>query len=257
MAAAEHKERLGQPAQSTCIRMDFSALEDAIQYKFQNVAFLERALTHKSYCYDCPDGPPLHYEALEFLGDAILGFVISDLLFQQIPSSTEGQLSKVKAHLVSAGNLLQFAQKLQLGQYLRLSHGEEKTGGRGKKALQVDAFEALIAAIYLDGGIQEARRFIASQFGDALHELAMESFTSPDYKSRLQERLHQLGHGEPMYTVLEESGPDHSKRFTVQVVSGRSVLACGEGSTKKQAQQKAAEAALLKLMESSASGTSQ
>jgi len=237
--------------------MDLHALEEAILYRFQNTALLERALTHKSYCYDFPDDPPLHYEALEFLGDAILGFVISDLLFEQIPSSTEGQLSKIKAHLVSAGNLLQFAQRLHLGEYLRLSHGEEKTGGRSKKALLVDAFEALIAAIYLDGGIDAARRFIASQFGPTLQQLGIETFTSPDHKSRLQERLHQLGQGEPSYSVLEESGPDHSKKFTVQVLSGSSVLAYGEGSTKKQAQQKAAEAALLKLTANSASGTSQ
>ncbi|MBI4455396.1 MAG: ribonuclease III [Acidobacteria bacterium] len=226
---------------------DFRLLEECLQYQFLNPDLLRRALTHKSYCYERLEEETGHYESLEFLGDAILGFVVSDLIFRHIPRSTEGQLSKIKAHLVSARNLIQFADKLQLGHFLRLSHGEEKTGGRTKKALLVDAFEAIIAAIYLDGGIEAARGFIERQFGSALRELGSQSFTSPDHKSSLQERLHQLGQPEPVYTVAHESGPDHRKHFIVQAMSGTDVLAQGEGRTKKEAQQNAAAAALKEL----------
>ncbi|HEV8130694.1 MAG TPA: ribonuclease III [Acidobacteriota bacterium] len=226
---------------------DLQALQQALQYPFKDPSFLERALTHKSYCYEHPDAGLFHYESLEFLGDAILGFVISDLIFRQIPLSTEGELSKIKAHLVSAKNLLQFALRLELGRFLRLSYGEEKTGGRTKEALMVDSFEAVIAAIYLDGGIDAARQFIEQQFSSSLQSLDSSSFTSPDYKSRLQERLHQLAQTEPIYLLAHESGPDHRKHFVVKVISGGEVLALGEGKTKKEAQQNAAEAALEKL----------
>ena len=228
---------------------DFQTLELALGYQFKNPSLLQRALTHKSYCYERPEEGSSHYESFEFLGDAILGFIISDLIFQQIPLSTEGELSKIKAHLVSARNLIQFADKLELGRFLRLSHGEEKTGGRTKKALLVDAFEAVIAAIYLDGGIEAARAFIEGEFGPSLQDVGLHTFTSPDHKSRLQERLHQLNHTEPAYVLLQELGPDHRKQFVMQVVSGTEVLAQGEGRTKKEAQQSAAEAALRKLGE--------
>ncbi len=228
---------------------DFQPLEQALRYQFKDPSLLQRALTHKSYCYERLEEGSAHYESLEFLGDAILGFVISDLIFQQIPLSTEGELSKIKAHLVSAKNLIQFADRLELGRFLRLSHGEEKTGGRTKKALQVDAFEAVIAAIYLDGGIEAARDFIQREFGPSLQDVGSHSFTSPDHKSRLQERLHQLNQTEPTYVLVEESGPDHRKYFVVQVISGNEMLAQGEGKTKKEAQQSAAEAALEKLSE--------
>ncbi|HEY3128817.1 MAG TPA: ribonuclease III [Acidobacteriota bacterium] len=228
---------------------DFRTLEQALRYQFKNISLLQRALTHKSYCYERPEEGSSHYESLEFLGDAILGFIISDLIFQQIPLSTEGELSKIKAHLVSARNLIQFADRLELGCFLRLSHGEEKTGGRTKKALLVDAFEAVIAAIYLDGGIEAARAFIEGEFGPSLQDVGSHTFTSPDYKSRLQERLHQLNHTEPAYVLVQELGPDHRKHFVVEVVSGTDVLAQGEGRTKKEAQQNAAEAALQKMGE--------
>ncbi|MBI2821552.1 MAG: ribonuclease III, partial [Acidobacteria bacterium] len=142
---------------------------------------------------------------------------------------------------------IQLAERLQLGQFLRLSHGEEKTGGRTKRALLVDTFEAVIAAIYLDSGIEAARQFILEQFGPALQDLELESFASTDHKSRLQERLHQLGQAEPVYTVVAESGPDHRKHFVVQVRCGEEALAEGEGKTKKQAQQNAACKALERL----------
>lgn len=226
---------------------DLDLLEHVLGYQFHNRNLLRRAVTHKSHCYERAEADVEHYESLEFLGDAILGFVVSDLIFRQMPHSTEGQLSKIKAHLVSAGNLVQFADRLQLGRFLRISHGEEKTGGRTKRALLVDAFEAVIAAVYLDGGIEAAQRFIEQQFGSTLRTLASQSFTSPDYKSSLQERLHQLGQVEPVYTVVQESGPDHKKHFIVHVISESQVLAAGEGKTKKEAQQNAAEAALEKL----------
>ncbi|MBI3939195.1 MAG: ribonuclease III [Acidobacteria bacterium] len=222
-------------------------LEELLNYQFRNQELLRRAVTHKSYCFERLGQGAAHYEALEFLGDAVLGFVISDLIFARVPLSTEGELSKMKAHLVSADSLVQFADGLQLGRFLRLSHGEEKTGGRSKRALLVDAFEAVIAAIYLDGGMEGARGFIQRQFAPILQNLHPQSFASPDYKSSLQEQLHQLGQAEPVYAVLRELGPDHKKHFIVEVLSAEGVLAQGEGKTKKEAQQKAAAAALEKL----------
>ena len=224
-------------------------LEEAIGYRFQDLALLRRALTHKSYCDERPHIAEGHYESLEFLGDSVLGFIVSDLIFRRMPFASEGRLSKIKAHLVSADHLLQFADRVRLGHFLRLSRGEEKTGGRTKKALLVDAFEAVIAAIYLDGGVDAACRFIENQFGPALQNLDGQSFTSPDHKSGLQECLHRLGRPEPVYTVVQESGPDHRKHFVVQVVSGRDVLAHGEGKTKKEAQQKAAAGAMDRIKE--------
>lgn len=228
---------------------DLEALQQALQYRFQDSSLLLRALTHKSYCYEYPEAGSAHYESLEFLGDAILGFVISDLIFQQTPLLTEGELSKIKAHLVSAKNLIQFANKLDLGRFLRLSRGEEKTGGRTKKALLVDCFEAVIAAVYLDGGIEAARAFIERQFGPTMQDVGSQAFTSPDFKSQLQERLHQLDQAEPTYVLVQESGPDHHKHFVVNVIAGNVVLAQGEGKTKKEAQQNAAQAALERLEE--------
>ena len=221
-------------------------LEVKLDYRFHDKTLLQQALTHKSYCYENPNDCR-HYESLEFLGDAVLGFVISSAAYRASPQSTEGQLSKVKAHLVSARQLYPFAHALDLGRFLRLSHGEEKTGGRSKRALLVDAFEAVIAAIYLDGGLEAARTFILRHYGDAFGYLTEGTFTSPDFKSTLQEKLHRLGRGGPVYRVVEETGPDHRKHFLVEVMCGRDVLARGEGETKKQAQQSAAFAALSRL----------
>jgi len=181
---------------------------------------------------------------MEFLGDTILGFLISEHLFLSQPSRSEGELSKIRSFLVSANHLASLSQELDLGAFLRLGHGEEKTGGREKKALLADLFESLIAAIYLDGGFEPTRRFVFSRFSSRLEEIAEEQLDFQDSKSLLQEQLHARGFTEPAYRVVEELGPDHSKQFVVEVHIGDKHLATASGKSKKEAQQRAAEKAL-------------
>jgi ribonuclease-3 len=192
-------------------------------------------------------------EQLEFLGDAILGFVTSQELFERYPSFSEGRLSKTRAHLVSARHLIKVAKQLGLGEFLRLGRGEERSGGRQKSALLVDALEALIAAIYLDGGVEPARRFVLEQVirPELLRvehdpDLAL---AASDQKSALQEFVQAYGNQQPSYHVVEEQGPDHRKIFTVELrvrrADGNSELTQrAEGPTKKRAEQKAAQLAL-------------
>ncbi len=194
-------------------------------------------------------------EQLEFLGDAVLGFVTSQELFQRFPDYTEGELSKLRAQLVSARHLVYTARELQLGEYLRLGRGEEKSGGRGKAALLVDALEAVVAALFLDAGLDVVRDFVLVWIVNPELERrqdGVESLVSPDYKSELQERLHASGRPEPQYLLISEDGPDHKKLFTLEAVivdsSGQvEFSARGQGTTKKRAGQDAAREALEKL----------
>jgi ribonuclease-3 len=188
-----------------------------------------------------------HNESLEFLGDAVLGFVISARIFDRFPDSNEGDLSKIKAYLVSAVNLMYLAEKIRLGDFLLLSRGEEKTGGRKKRAILVDAYEALLGAIYLDGGIEAVAGFLERQLGAILHSLDLHHLTYGDFKSALQEQLHNLGKPEPVYQVVDEIGPDHRKLFVVEVIVGKEVIARSSGRTKKEAQQEAARLAIENL----------
>jgi ribonuclease III len=181
---------------------------------------------------------------MEFLGDAALGFLVSAQIYRRFPNLTEGQLSKIKAHLVSASMLVRLAEKIRLGEYLRLSHGEEKTGGRKKRAILVDTYEAVVAAVYLDGGIEACGGFVHRQIEDLMQQLDAQKFTYGDFKSALQEQLHNLGRPEPLYKVVDEVGPDHRKTFIVQVVVGGIMVAEASGRTKKEAQQEAARLAL-------------
>jgi ribonuclease-3 len=218
-------------------------LESAVNYTFHDRALLRRALTHRSYANEQPEPRPLHNEALEFLGDAVLEFLISAWLLETFPLQNEGTLSKLRAFAVSAATLQKQAARLQLGDYLLLNRGEEKTGGRSKSAIQVDAYEALIAAIYLDGGIEAARDFVRSQYRDIFAALDPQDLTAIDYKTALQERMQSLGWPTPQYAIVESLGPDHRRVFQVEVlVSGRR-LATGEGTTIKGAHQAAARAA--------------
>lgn len=227
-------------------------LEARLGYSFRNPTLLDAALTHRSFAYEqqpdqgqCPPG--VDYEALEFLGDSVLGLIISDYLFSSFPQEAEGELSKMKSYLVSTAHLARLSQGLGLGDFLRLSHGEEKTGGRSKKAILADLVESLAAAIYLDGGFEEARRFLLNQFDASLTRLGQKKLDFRDYKSRLQEKLHQLGFAEPRYRVVDESGPPHKREFRVEVLVGGESLASGEGRSKKEAQQTAARQALEHL----------
>jgi ribonuclease-3 len=219
-------------------------LEYEIGYFFRDRSLLRRALTHRSYANEQPDPRPLHNEALEFLGDAVLEFLISVWLLELYPTQTEGTLSKMRAYTVSAVNLQKQAARLRLGNYLLLNRGEEKTGGRSKMALQVDAYEALIAAIYLDRGIEAAKDFVRREFAETLAEIDPQDLTATDYKTALQERLQSVGLPTPQYAIVESIGPDHRRVFQVELrVNGR-CLTTGEGTTIKGAHQAAARAAL-------------
>ena len=222
----------------------FLALETRIGYRFRDRGLLEHALTHKSKAHEDPSGGVLDNESLEFLGDAVLGLVIADALCRRFPTSTEGQKSKIKAMLVSTTALAELAERLDLGEHMLLGRGEEKTGGRRKQALLADTCEALIAAIYLDGGLEPARQFILRELSGQLEDAGRADYAGRDHKSRLQEALQGLGRPLPTYRIAGEIGPEHRKQFHVQVLVDGEMLAQGVGRTKKDAEQDAAKAAL-------------
>jgi ribonuclease III len=230
---------------------ELAPLEHTIGYRFRDRGLLEHALTHRSRVHEDASGGVFDNESMEFLGDSILGFVVADMLFREFPQHNEGQKSKLKASLVSAASLARLAEAIHLGDFLILGRGEEKTGGRRKHAIIADCYEALIAAIYLDGGIEPATAFITRQFGDLLEEArrtgAAAAFTE-DWKSALQEWLQSNGRGLPVYRLADEIGPDHRKRFVVEVVIGGEPYARADGKSKKEAAQAAAKAALERLM---------
>ncbi len=241
---------------------DLSELESKLGHKFSHRELLERALTHSSVIspHDAQtqaDPDAADNEQLEFLGDAVLGFVSAEELCRRFPNSREGELSKLRAHLVSQKYLVKIAHQLDLGDYLRLGKGEEKTGGRKKPALLVDALEAILAAIYLDGGMEPARNFIVHKIMiTELERIASSDAALPlkDYKSALQEKLQASGRPQPLYVLIKEDGPDHRKTFTVEArltdsndKSKIEYLGRAEGSTKKNAEQESARLALERL----------
>jgi len=236
-------------------RMDkLRELQDRLGYAFRDPALMNAALTHRSFLHeqhlsDEERAQVQDYEALEFLGDSVLGLIISEYLFRNYPGYSEGELSKMKSFLVSTAHLYKLSKNLGLGEFMRLSHGEEKTGGRSKRAILADLVESLTAALYLDAGLERARHFLLAQFDVSLTRLAEKDLEFRDNKSQLQERLHQMGFGEPEYSVVNEAGPPHRREFRVAVsVDGRS-LASAVGRSKKEAQQGAARLALNQLAE--------
>src|SRR5262249_41850215 len=229
------------------LRDEFEVLQRAAGYRFTDVGLLEHAMTHTSRANEDVSGGVLDNESLEFLGDAVLGFVIADLLFRDFPEFDEGQKSKTKASLVSTATLGRQAERLGLGEHLLLGRGEEKTGGRRKQALLADGYEALIAAIYLDGGIDQARSFITRGFAPLIAEGRGRGFAGRDYKSELQEYLQSRDRPLPDYRLIGTVGPDHHKVFHVEVVVAGESIAAGDGPSKKQAEQNAARLALEKL----------
>ena len=220
-----------------------SEFEERIGYTFANPDLLERALTHKSYSHEAKNDEVRHNETFEFLGDSVLGFIVGDLLFRKFPALDEGALSKMKAYLVSANSLAAKARDYGMGDVIRLGIGEEKTGGRKKDSLLANVFEALIAGVYLDGGIDAARDLIEKSFGHDIQSIDENDLLFHDYKTALQELAQGRGFSLPEYNVVDEVGPDHDKIFIVEVKVG-SLLARGEGSSKKEAQQEAAKHAL-------------
>jgi ribonuclease-3 len=229
------------------LRNEFDALERILGYRFRDPGLLEHALTHTSRANEDVSGGVFDNESLEFLGDAVLGFAIADLLFRKFPSQDEGWKSKIKASLVSTASLARLAERLNLGEHLLLGRGEEKTGGRRKQALLADGYEALIAAIYLDGGIEHATAFIQRQFADLVSEARQPDSLMRDFKSTLQERVQSGGDPPPEYVVVGESGPDHHKTFQVEVRVRGEALAEAAGRSKKEAEQEAARLALERL----------
>jgi ribonuclease III len=229
---------------------EFEPLERIIGYRFRDRGLLEHALTHRSRVHEDASGGVIDNESLEFLGDSVLGFVIADLLFRQFPQHNEGQKSKLKASIVSATSLARLGERMGLGDYLILGRGEEKTGGRQKLALIADGYEALIAAIYLDGGIEPVTAFIRRQFEGLIEEArrtgAHAAFTE-DYKSALQEWLQSHDRGLPVYRLASEVGPAHRRRFEVEVLVNGEPIARAEGRSKKEAAQSAAKEALTRL----------
>ncbi|MBI3935271.1 MAG: ribonuclease III [Acidobacteria bacterium] len=222
-------------------------LEDAIGYQFRNPEWLRQALTHRSHIEEVPSaGGELANEQMEFLGDSILGFLVSEALVDRFPDYREGRLSKLKAHLVSALHLHPVAERLALGHFLLLGKGEEQSGGRAKKALLVDTLEALVAAIYRDGGMAPAREFVRRW---VLESVDWDQPPTADYKSQLQEVLQERRAAPPRYRVVRERGPEHQKLFTIELHIGGEKYARAEGNTKKSAEQAAARIALSQLRE--------
>ena len=225
-----------------------AALEAAFGHRFSagGGRWLERALTHRSGRAE-PEAESADNERLEFLGDAVLGLLVTQYLLEAFPAWDEGTLSKSRARLVSAPSLQRAAQLLDLGRYLRLGRGEEKTRVRERPAVLADTYEAVVAAVYLDAGLEAAARFVRRTLLEEAVREHGEALGRLDHKSALQEWLHARGARSAEYRVVEESGPDHAKRFRVEVrVEGES-LDRGEGSSKKEAEQAAARLALEQL----------
>jgi len=241
-----HREVVG--SRVVRLRDEFDELQSRIGYRFRDRGMLEHALTHRSRAAEDQSGGVADNESLEFLGDAVLGLVVADALYRRFPDFDEGLKSKIKASVVSTTSLARHAEAIRIGEHLLLGRGEEKTGGRFKQALLADAFEALIAAIYLDGGLEAAAGFLRRELDQDLEAGATQTVVGHDYKSALQERLQALGRALPEYRVASSTGPDHRKVFTIEVLVGGEVLASASGLAKKLAEQEAARQALAQLM---------
>lgn len=240
-------------------------LEESLGHRFQRPELLEQALTHSSQAREVEalsaggaasgrGSSGGDNEMLEFLGDAVLGLVTSEALFHRFPEFQEGHLSKLRAHLVGQRHLLRVAEQLRIGDYMRLGRGEEKSGGRNKASLLVDALEAILAALYLDGGWQVARDFIVRMIVEpelALMKLETSAIPVMDFKSALQEALQARGGPQPVYALVKEEGPEHRKTFTVEVrlpePAAGQFVGRAQGATKKRAEQEAARQALEHL----------
>lgn len=234
--AAEHPDRLAR-------------LQERLGHRFARPELLVQALTHRSYANE--QGTGLDNEVLEFLGDAVLGLIVSDLLCSDYPDLSEGQMSKLKSFLVSAETLGRLAEEFGLGPFILLGRGEEKTEGRSKSSILANAFEAVIAALYTDGGLERSRAFVLDLIGPLLEGADEDADGTPvrDFKSALQEHVQAAGLPLPDYLVVEEEGPDHAKVFHVEVRVGDGAGARGNGRTKKRAEQRAARDLLRQLQE--------
>ena len=218
-------------------------LQKELEYTFSDSALLVRSLTHVSYERYKEGG---HNEVLEFLGDAVLDLAVSDLLIRRYPTKSEGDLSRMRAALVNSSVLAEKATILKLGSLLRLGKGEERSGGRTKPSILAGAFEALLGAVYEDGGYLASRRLVERSFAADFKD---KKLGQQDYKTRLQEISQMLFHAPPIYRLVSESGPDHDKCFVTEIAVGGKVFGNGQGKTKKQSEQEAAKRALGELQQ--------
>lgn len=221
--------------------------EKKLEYRFKDISLLERALTHSSYANECKDGRSSN-ERMEFLGDSVLSIVVSDHIFRSFSDRPEGELTKLRASLVCERTLATYAREIDLGDYLMLGRGEKQSGGDKRDSILSDAFEAVIAAIYLDSGLDAAKKHIMRFVDSDLSDGAADNFT--DYKTLFQERVQRLHEGKISYVLVKEEGPDHMKSFTVQVMLDEKVMGCGTGQSKKRAEQLAAKQAMKAMEES-------
>lgn len=221
--------------------MDYKRIFEAIDYTFKDKNLVTTALTHSSYANEFHDGTKYN-ERLEFLGDSVLSIVVSDYIYLNCPDLPEGKLTKLRASLVCEKSLYQYAKQIDLGSYIRLSRGERNSGGDDRPSILSDAFEALIAAIYLDGGIEPARKFILRFVIPDISSSKPKKFK--DYKTTLQEIIQKNPEERLTYVLVKETGPDHDKHFVVEVHLNSNVIGKGGGRSKKEAEQQAAREAL-------------
>lgn len=231
-------------------RVQLKALQKHLSYSFRKLNLLNQALIHKSFVNETADQHLEDNERFEFLGDAVLDIIISHILMENYPHYTEGDLTKLRSALVNDTSIANLARNLQLGDFLLLGKGEESTRGRYKNSILADTYEAVLAAIYLDGGFKKVFSVVNRHFKEILIAANNGSLHHRDFKSQLQERTQSIFRATPHYTLIRETGPDHNKSFTVQVAVHRKLLGRGSGSSKKAAEQKAAQEALLTLQRS-------
>jgi len=222
--------------------------EKKLGYRFKDKDLLVQALTHSSYAYENPQYVDSDNETLEFLGDSILGLIIADYLFTTYPHIGEGELSKLKSSAAKTASLSHFSKKIKLDKNILLGKGEEKSGGRKKKTILAGAFEAVVAAIYIDGGYEEARNFLLRLLDSLFKKIRADSHLINNYKSALQEYLQKENLPAPVYKTITTVGPDHRKSFIVEVLFEKESLAKAKGNSKKTAEQKAAQKALKNFL---------
>lgn len=222
-------------------------LQTILKYRFRDVRLLAQALTHPSYAHEDLPGNSADNERLEFLGDAVLSLGITHMIMERLPDRSEGELTRVRASMVNKRALAELARRIGLGRFMRLGKGEDRGGGRDKASVLADCFEAVVGAVYLDGGYEKTLKILEANFADSLTRVVQKRHPE-DFKTRLQERAQDQNGTIPRYTLVRETGPDHEKRFCVTVSVGGVAVGRGEGDSKKEAEQRAAEEALGELI---------
>lgn len=226
--------------------VELAALLETLKISFNDLSLLGQAMVHSSYLNENPSYVPFSNERLEFLGDAILGFIVAEKLYQDFPDLTEGEMTRLRSVLVRRDTLARLARDVRLGDYLYLGKGEEASGGRHKSANLAGAMEAMVAAVFLDQGLTITRELVIKLFDEELQKVIRQG-AEVDYKSQLQELIQSRYRSTPDYRLIEATGPDHDKRFTVEVMLDDTVLGRGSGKSKKRAETEAAHSALAQL----------